>query len=179
MQLGSGISATVRKSDGREFLPEENAAISIIDKEIYEPAYKKDAVNILLNEYKAKYPDLIHIEEPDIDEDDIFDTTDDMNNIPIDYSNPGSKVKITIPSTGISLNKTAFSLERGTCETLIATIVPQKTTDTVTWKSSDETVATVDNNGLVTAKNVGTVTITAYAADMNAAIVKKMMPYAK
>lgn len=96
-----------------------------------------------------------------IDEDDIFDTTDDMNNIPIDYSNPGSKVKITIPSTGISLNKTAFSLERGTCETLIATIVPQKTTDTVTWKSSDETKAIVDANGNVTAVAEGTAVITA------------------
>ena len=42
----------------------------------------------------------------DIDEDDIFDTSANNNNIPVDYSNPGSKVTITptqIPSTGISL----------------------------------------------------------------------------
>ena len=47
-----------------------------------------------------------------IDNDDIFDTSEDMINIPIDYSNPGSTVEITprpIPATGISLNKINIS----------------------------------------------------------------------
>ena len=99
-----------------------------------------------------------------IDNDDIFDTTADMNNIPIDYSNPGSTVEITprpIPSIGISLNKTNISLEQGTNEKLIATIEPTDSTDTITWESSDETKAKVDENGKVTAVSEGTATITA------------------
>ena len=99
-----------------------------------------------------------------IDNDDIFDTTEDMVNIPVDYANPGSTVEITprpIPATGISLNKTNISLEKGTNETLIASIDPTDSTDTITWKSNDETKATVDENGKVTAVSEGTATITA------------------
>lgn len=47
-----------------------------------------------------------------------------------------------------------------------ATAGPDTATDnTVRYKSSDTSIATVDENGLVTAKSVGEVTITAYAAD--------------
>ena len=98
-----------------------------------------------------------------IDNDDIFDTSEDMNNLPIDYSNPGSTVTITpkpIPATGISLNETNITLEEGTNKTLIATLNPTDSTDEVTWKSSDKTKATVEN-GKVTAIAEGTATITA------------------
>lgn len=96
-----------------------------------------------------------------IDEDDIFDTTDNMNNIPVNYLNLDSKVEITIPSTGIILNKKNLSLEEGTSEKLIATIAPEETTDTITWESSDKTRAIVDGNGKVTAVEKGTAVITA------------------
>ena len=98
-----------------------------------------------------------------IDEDDVFDTTTDMNNIPVDYSNPGSKVTITpkpIPSTGISLNTTEISLENGTNQTLVAKIEPEETTDTIIWESDDESIATVDENGKITAVGIGTAIIT-------------------
>ena len=93
------------------------------------------------------------------DEENFFDTS--YNNIDIEYSNPGSTVKITIPSTGITLNKTKLSLEKGKSETLTATVTPENSTDTITWESSDKTKATVDNNGKVTAVAEGTATITA------------------
>ena len=48
-------------------------------------------------------------------------------------------------------------------ETLIATVEPHDSTDTVTWSSSNPAVATVDSNGLVTAKAPGTAAITAKA----------------
>ena len=99
-----------------------------------------------------------------IDNDDIFDTSEDMINIPVDYSNPGSKVEITprpIPATGISLNETNITLEKGTNKTLVATLDPTDSTDEVTWKSSDETKVTVNENGKVTAVSEGTATITA------------------
>ena len=95
------------------------------------------------------------------DEDNFFDTS--YNNIAIDYKNPGSTVKVTpkpIPSTGISLNKTKISLEKGSSGTLTATVTPENSTDTITWESSDKTKATVDNNGKVTAIGEGTATIT-------------------
>lgn len=63
--------------------------------------------------------------------------------------------------TGVTLNKTTLSLEVAATETLIATVEPTNAEDkTVTWTSSDETIATVDANGLVTAIKAGTATIT-------------------
>ena len=63
----------------------------------------------------------------------------------------------------ITLNKETLALEVGAHETLIATVLPENATDkTVTWRSSDNSVATVEN-GLVTAISAGTAVITAAA----------------
>ena len=48
---------------------------------------------------------------------------------------------------------------------LTATVTPENADQTVTWSSSDETLATVDANGLVTALRYGKVTITAETAN--------------
>ncbi|MDE5791101.1 MAG: Ig-like domain-containing protein [Muribaculaceae bacterium] len=62
----------------------------------------------------------------------------------------------------IELNIESADLEKGETLLLIATITPYDTTDkTVTWTSSNPEVATVDENGLVTALGVGSSTITA------------------
>lgn len=69
-------------------------------------------------------------------------------------------------ATGISLNKTSLTLKVGRSETLIATVTPDNATNkNVTWSSSNNEVATVDNNGNVIAKSVGTATITATTTD--------------
>lgn len=53
--------------------------------------------------------------------------------------------------TGIKLNKTSLFLERGTSETLTATVLPENATNKeITWESSDESVVTVEN-GIVSA----------------------------
>jgi len=71
-----------------------------------------------------------------------------------------------VPVTGISLNKLTLSFVEGDSETLIASVSPENATNqTVTWTSSNETVATVTNNGKVTAKAPGTATITATTED--------------
>lgn len=68
--------------------------------------------------------------------------------------------------TGISLSKVSLDLEVGESETLIATITPDNATDKyVAYISNDETVATVDDDGKVTAIGVGSTTITALTND--------------
>ena len=72
----------------------------------------------------------------------------------------------TIPVTGVSLNNTTLGLVIGASETLIATIAPvYATNQNVTWRTNNPAVATVDNNGIVTARSVGMATITVTTAD--------------
>lgn len=75
------------------------------------------------------------------------------------------------PATGISLNKSTLELTVGESETLVATVEPADTTDTVTWESDNTAVATVDTNGKVTAVATGTATITAKAGSQSATCV--------
>ena len=71
--------------------------------------------------------------------------------------------------TDVTLNKTATQLKVGASETLTATVNPKNVKDaTVTWKSSDSTVATVNNAGQVTAVKAGTAVITATASGKSA-----------
>ena len=76
------------------------------------------------------------------------------------------KITVVQPVTGISLNKTSVSLDAGqTCQ-LTATVYPADAANrAVAWSSSDESVASVSADGLVTARKKGTATITATAKD--------------
>lgn len=68
--------------------------------------------------------------------------------------------------TSITLSKTKLSLHPGQTETLTATVKPDNATDkTVTWSSSNTSVATVSSTGKVTAKAKGSATITCKAND--------------
>ena len=72
----------------------------------------------------------------------------------------------SVPVASVSLNESNLSLYIGKTATLTATVTPENATNkAVTWESSDDTIATVDNNGKVTAVKEGTATITATAAD--------------
>ena len=70
-------------------------------------------------------------------------------------------VNVSVACTGISLNASIinFTTINGK-ESLVATVTPSNTTDTVTWKSSNTGIATV-NNGVVTSVGIGSCTITA------------------
>lgn len=81
----------------------------------------------------------------------------------------------TVAVTGITLNKASLRLYMNNTETmpgsvlLTAAVYPDNATDqSVTWSSSDETKATVDETGKVTAVAKGTLTITAKAGDQQA-----------
>ncbi len=75
-----------------------------------------------------------------------------------------------IEVTSVSLNKTSLTLEIGESETLTATVLPSNATDkSVTWTSSDLSVATVED-GKVTAIGSGIATITATTSNGKMAI---------
>jgi len=68
--------------------------------------------------------------------------------------------------TGISINPSAPSLVVGGMTTLSAIVTPSNASNkTVTWASSNTSVATVSATGVVTGKAQGTATITATATD--------------
>ncbi len=75
-------------------------------------------------------------------------------------------VKVTkndsiVDPTGISISPSTLTITAGETGSLTATVTPSNATDkSVTWKSSDESVATV-KNGTVTALKAGSATITA------------------
>ena len=70
------------------------------------------------------------------------------------------------PVTAITLDKTSLTLNVGEEGSLIATVSPADATHPmIAWSSSDSSVASVDQDGLVTAKTAGTATITAAATD--------------
>ena len=77
----------------------------------------------------------------------------------------------TVPVEGIALDRSEATIEVDGTVTLVATVSPENATDkTVTWSSSDESVATVAD-GVVTGVKVGTATITAKAGDKTATCV--------
>lgn len=79
--------------------------------------------------------------------------------------------KDVVPVTDIALDRTTLDMEVGETHTLTATVTPDDATDkTVVWNSSDPAVVTVEE-GLVTALNEGTSTITATAGDCSATCV--------
>jgi uncharacterized protein (TIGR02145 family) len=69
-----------------------------------------------------------------------------------------------IPPTSIELNETAIVLPPNGTKTLTATVLPHYSAQGVMWESDDIAVATVDKNGKVTAKGIGTAPITATTA---------------
>jgi uncharacterized protein YjdB len=72
---------------------------------------------------------------------------------------------LSIPVTGVSLNKTSATILVNATETLTATVSPPNATDkAVSWTSNNPAVATV-LNGTVTARAAGTADITVSAAD--------------
>lgn len=79
-------------------------------------------------------------------------------------------VQVNVPITSISLNKNALALRKGKSETLKVSYEPTDATGdkTVTWTSSNTAVATVDQNGKVTALKDGTTQIKAAIGDKEA-----------
>ena len=81
----------------------------------------------------------------------------------------GESEKVDVPAfktkpinvTGVTLDKSTLSLEEGATGNLVATVAPSNASyKAVKFTSSDDAIATVDDNGLVTAVTAGTADIT-------------------
>lgn len=94
--------------------------------------------------------------------------TDESTAVLEHTNNDQTDLSVVVPVTGISLNKNETTIARGATEQLTATVVPEGTGSTVAWSSGNEEVATVDQNGLVTAVGKGTANITATAGGQSA-----------
>ena len=71
-----------------------------------------------------------------------------------------------VPVTGLKLSSESLTLQEKGSHTLTATVEPADATNkAVTWESSDTDIATVSEDGTVTAVSAGRATITATAAD--------------
>ena len=70
-------------------------------------------------------------------------------------------VTVTVPASGVTLNKDEITLSIGTDETLTAKVAPDDVTDgSVTWGSDHPEIASVTDGGKVTAVAEGDATIT-------------------
>ena len=88
-----------------------------------------------------------------------------------DWSKNDSYVEIApveVPATDVTLSESSLVLDVGETAQLTAAVVPEGTTDKLVWSSADESVATVDANGLVTAVGPGRTVITAAAGSVSA-----------
>lgn len=88
--------------------------------------------------------------------------------IALDRSTVTSTVRVTVlqKATSISIDKSITALYTGTAYRLRCTVLPLDTTDkSVTFSSSDTSVLTIDETGLITAKKAGTAIITIRTAD--------------
>lgn len=76
------------------------------------------------------------------------------------------KIPVVIELSSLKINKEDFTMTKGTSETLTVTGTPADALEgqTITWKSSNKDVVTVDSEGKVEAVGVGNATITATAA---------------
>jgi len=88
-------------------------------------------------------------------------TTTNQNN-----NQTTTKSSNSVKLIGISLNKTTLSLNINEEQTLSVTYNPNNVTDkTVTWKSSNKDIVTVDNSGKIKAISPGLATITVTSND--------------
>ena len=70
-----------------------------------------------------------------------------------------------VEPTSLSISPKDVTIYVGTTQQFTATVAPEGTTLDLVWSSSDEAIATIDDNGLATGLTDGTTTITVASAD--------------
>ncbi len=119
---------------------------------------------------RAEEVDLVSEEEAELQPE--ADTEDSVNEEetekqPEDQSNnPVDTVSTQVAVKSVALVKSKISIGKGGTYQLTATLSPENATNKeVTWSSSDEKIATVSAEGLVTAKKKGSCVITVTTKD--------------
>ncbi len=86
---------------------------------------------------------------------------------------PTNTTTTTVAVTGIQIEKNVGNIEVGKSEVLTAIITPSNATDkSISWESSDESIATVNSKGEVVAQKAGTVNITATTSNGKTSTIK-------
>jgi len=91
-----------------------------------------------------------------------------INVVSEDSGEAAASCKVTVKQkvTKITLNKTSITLEKSKSKTLKATIAPSDATDKgIKWTTSDSSVVSVSQSGVITAEKKGTAIIEATAKD--------------
>ncbi|WP_141500846.1 family 16 glycosylhydrolase [Paenibacillus luteus] len=84
------------------------------------------------------------------------------------YKENGGQNPTNVPVTGVTLNQSAAQLQVGQNVQLNAIVAPSNATNKqVTWSVSNTSIASVNQNGVVTGLAPGTATVTATTADGN------------
>lgn len=95
-------------------------------------------------------------------------------NVEITISSGGFSKKITlfikVPTASIQLNTNYLVLKRGDTFRLSGKALPILAKQDISFKSQDESIATVDQTGNVTAKSIGNTTILATNGDLSVAV---------
>ncbi|MBR0163525.1 MAG: InlB B-repeat-containing protein [Lachnospiraceae bacterium] len=96
---------------------------------------------------------------------------------------PATVTDVNIKDGVTVINNNTIKLEKDNKKQLTAEILPTEATATVTWDSSNKTVATISATGEITALNEGSTTITATAggksANITLTVTKKIVPATK
>lgn len=74
-------------------------------------------------------------------------------------------VKPAVNATSVAISASSVTMLPGQTRRLSVRVKPSNTTESIAWYSSDESVATVDSNGVVTSKGQGLATIYAISTD--------------
>lgn len=90
------------------------------------------------------------------------DNNDDNNNNDNNVEPEEPEEPKDILPTGIKLDSKSIDIKKGSTSTITAVVLPITSTNkSVKWKSSNESVVTVDDDGKISAKNYGSATVTA------------------
>lgn len=132
--------------------------------------YERDKETLIssyaVNQQKAGTQETVTIEYP---EQIFYIKVIDYAGNEVAYRVNKSGIADTEITSGVTLNQTTLRLAKGNESRLIAVVEPESILDdTVTWSSADETVATVDGNGVVKAVKAGTTRVTATTNARNA-----------
>lgn len=90
-----------------------------------------------------------------------------------DTTTPIVEEPVEIAVTDVSLDQASVTIYKDTSITVVATVLPENATKkTLTWSSSDETVATVNQSGVITGIKAGTASITVKSVNLKEATIQ-------